>query len=91
MQKVSYLDFDTFQLLHLLHERRQGEWVTAIFDAEDAQEKAVYQEQDQTPNDHGDLLSLGVSHAWDLDSQRDGAEREHTIYHTWVSWVNMVV
>ena len=91
MRKVSYLDFDSFRLLHSLHERWQGEWVAAILDAEDAQEEAVYQEEDQTPDDHCDLLSLGVGHARNFDSQGDGAEREHTVYYIRVSLLNMVV
>jgi hypothetical protein len=65
--------------LIILHEWRQREWIARVLDTEDAQQKAVDKEQGAAERNDCDLLRLGLSNSWDLDSERDRAKRQNTI------------
>jgi hypothetical protein len=58
----------------ILHEGRQREWIARVLDTEHAQQKAVDKEQGATERNDCDLLRLGFSNSWDLDSKRDRAK-----------------
>ena len=62
-----------------LHERGKRERVARVLEAEDAQQKAIHEEQYCAPDKDCNLLSLGISHARHFDSQSDGAKGEQTV------------
>jgi hypothetical protein len=60
-------------------EGRQPEGVTAVLDAESAEEVAVHGEHDKTPDKCSNTLSTRVCHTWDLESKRDGCKSKDGI------------
>lgn len=66
--------------LDSLHERREGEGVSAVLDAEHAQQEAVHEEQHTNPSQHGNALRLSVCHSGNLDCEVDSREGKDTIY-----------
>lgn len=62
-----------------LHEGRQGKGVAAVLQSEDAEEEAVHDPHDETPDQHSDLLSFGIGHARHLDGKGYGRKGENTV------------
>jgi len=60
-------------------EGRQPEGVTAVLDAESAEEVAVHGEHDETPGQCSNTLSARVRHTGDLESKGDGCESENGV------------
>ena len=60
-------------------ERWQIERIATILDAEHAEQEAVHQEHDASPKHHRHLLTFRIRHARDLESERDGRERQDPI------------
>lgn len=72
-----------------LHERRQRERVGTVLDAENAEKEAVHDEQNTTPGQNSNLLSLVVANARHLNGERDGTESQDTVYFRLASRLDM--
>lgn len=62
-----------------LHERRKGEGIACILDAEDAEEEAIHDEQSTAPCENSDTLGLRVGNSGDLDSEGNSCKAQDTI------------
>ena len=62
-----------------LEERWQGEGVAAVLDAEDAEQEAVHDDHDTTPDEDGELLCLLIGNSRRLDGQCDGSKRQNAV------------
>ena len=60
-------------------ERRKPESVTSVLHAEDAQQEAVHEEKNSTPEEDGKLLGPYVGNARRFESKRYRRKRQDTI------------
>jgi hypothetical protein len=64
---------------YLYLERWQVERIPPVLDLEHAQQKAVHQEHDAAPDEHSELLLLGVDDAGNFNGERNGGEGEDAV------------
>ncbi len=67
-------------LLPNSHKGWQGEGVTPILHAEDAQQEAVHDEKNTSPSQDDHLLGFRIGYPWRLDGKRDSSERQDGIW-----------
>lgn len=57
----------------------QRVWIPTILDFENTYQERVRSVHDSQPHKDSGLLQLPVLDPWDLDSQTDGSESQHTV------------
>jgi hypothetical protein len=78
-QPCPFRCFHPCRLVNPLHKRRQRERITAVLDAEDAEQEAVHEEHDCGPDHDHQLLALWVGDSRHLDGQGNDGEGEDTV------------
>jgi hypothetical protein len=61
-------------------EGRQPERIASVLDFEHAEKEAVHSQDDRTPDEYGNLLSLWILHPRYFQSQGDGREGKYAVW-----------